>query len=102
MTERAALLYREFVPKDSVESRFVTDTARCVPAHQKNGKAKRAKAPAAPADLEEYADRFALKVDIPGVNANAAEITLEQGILTISGQRGKDFSEKDVQSVRME
>jgi HSP20 family protein len=55
-----------------------------------------------PADVEEYADRFVLKVDIPGVNANAVEITLEQGILSISGQREKEVSEKDIQSVRIE
>jgi len=47
-----------------------------------------------PADVEEYADRFVLKVDIPGVNANAVEITLEQGILSITGQREKDVSER--------
>ena len=55
-----------------------------------------------PADVEEYADRFVLKVDIPGVNANAVEITLEQGILSITGQREKDVFEKDVQGVRTE
>ena len=55
-----------------------------------------------PADVEEYADRFVLKVDIPGVNANAVEITLEQGILSITGQREKDVSEKEVQGMRIE
>lgn len=38
-------------------------------------------------DINEYADRFELYVDIPGVNPSSVELTLEDGILTLSGER---------------
>jgi HSP20 family protein len=40
------------------------------------------------ADIEEYDDRFELFVDLPGVPANAVDITLESGVLTLAGERG--------------
>ena len=49
------------------------------------------------ADIEEYADRFVLKLDVPGVDLAAVEITLDKGLLTLSGERAKDASGKDVQ-----
>lgn len=54
------------------------------------------------ADIEEYADRFVLKMDIPGVDVNTVEITLEQGILAIVGDRPKDHAERDIQRGRIE
>ena len=39
------------------------------------------------ADVEEYEDRFELFVDLPGVAADDVEITLEAGVLTLSGER---------------
>jgi HSP20 family protein len=38
-------------------------------------------------DIHEYPDRFELYVDIPGVNPNSVELTLEDGILALSGER---------------
>ena len=55
-----------------------------------------------PADIEEYADRFIMKIDIPGVDVGAVEITLEQGILTVVGNRPKDRAENDLQRGRIE
>jgi len=55
-----------------------------------------------PADVEEYPDRFVLKLDVPGVNAAAIEITLENGLLAISGLREQDAGEKDVERARRE
>jgi HSP20 family protein len=55
-----------------------------------------------PADIEEYADRFVLKIDIPGVDPSSVDITLEQGILTVAGDRPKDIAEKDLQRGRIE
>ena len=55
-----------------------------------------------PADIEEYADRFIMKIDIPGVDVGAMEITLEQGILTVVGNRPKDRAENDLQRGRIE
>jgi HSP20 family protein len=38
-------------------------------------------------DIHEYADRFALFVDLPGVDPSQVEITLTNGVLTLSGER---------------
>jgi HSP20 family protein len=40
-------------------------------------------------DIEEYGDRFVLYVDLPGVDPQAVEITLDNGVLTLSGERTK-------------
>lgn len=39
------------------------------------------------ADIHEYDDRFQLYLDLPGVDPSAVDITLERGVLTISGER---------------
>jgi HSP20 family protein len=41
----------------------------------------------APVDITEYADRFELAVDLPGVDPDKVDITLEDGVLSISGER---------------
>lgn len=38
-------------------------------------------------DIHDYVDRFELYVDLPGVDANSVELTLEEGVLTIQGER---------------
>lgn len=38
-------------------------------------------------DIHEYNDRFALFVDLPGVDPSQVEITLANGVLTLSGER---------------
>jgi HSP20 family protein len=38
-------------------------------------------------DIREYADRFELLVDLPGVDPKAVEITLDNGVLTLAGER---------------
>src|SRR3984885_9951617 len=38
-------------------------------------------------DIHEYADRFELYVDLPGVDPARVELTLDGGILTLSGER---------------
>lgn len=45
-------------------------------------------------DVHEYADRFEFYVDIPGVDPNKVELTLEGGILTLSGRREELRSDK--------
>ena len=55
-----------------------------------------------PADVEEYTDRFVLKLDVPGVNLSAIDITLDQGVLSISGQREKETRSSDVERSRNE
>jgi HSP20 family protein len=38
-------------------------------------------------DIEEYGDRFVLYADVPGVDPSTIELTLEGGVLTMSGNR---------------
>ena len=52
-----------------------------------------------PADIAEYKDRWVLKFDVPGVNASAIDITLENAVLTISGEREKESADGDASVV---
>jgi len=54
-----------------------------------------------PADVAEYADRFVLQFDVPGVNVSAINITLDQGVLTIGGERTRE-SGTDAERSRIE
>ena len=38
-------------------------------------------------DINEFDDRFQLYVDVPGVHPDNVEITLDSGVLTITGER---------------
>lgn len=40
-------------------------------------------------DIEEHADKYVLHADVPGVDPAAIDITLENGVLTLSGSREK-------------
>ena len=55
-------------------------------------------------DIHEYPDRFALFVDLPGVDPSQVEITLANGVLTLSGQRTteKPVGEQSDVAVRVE
>jgi len=55
-----------------------------------------------PADIAEYNDRFVLQLDVPGVNVSAIDITLDQGVLTISGNREKEVASKEIDRMRLE
>ncbi len=43
-----------------------------------------------PVDIREYADRFELSVDLPGVDPEKVDITLEDGVLSLSGERSPE------------
>jgi HSP20 family protein len=45
-------------------------------------------------DIHEYGDRFELYVDVPGIEASAVELTLEDGVLTLSGQRSVEANSR--------
>jgi HSP20 family protein len=53
-------------------------------------------------DIEEHADKYVLHADVPGVDPSAIEITLENGVLTLSGSREKVVEQKGVESRRVE
>ena len=42
-----------------------------------------------PVDIHEYKDRFEFYVDAPGVDPDNIELTLEGGVLTLSGERSE-------------
>ena len=41
-------------------------------------------------DVREYSDRFQLLLDVPGVEPKEVEITLDGGVLTVSGNRTEE------------
>ena len=41
-------------------------------------------------DVREYSDRFQLLLDVPGVDPKDVEITLDGGVLTVSGNRPEE------------
>ena len=53
------------------------------------------------ADIVEYGDRFVLKFDVPGVNPGAIDITLDNGVLTISGERAAEAAEAGIERSRL-
>jgi HSP20 family protein len=55
-----------------------------------------------PADIAEFKDRFVLRFDVPGVNTEAIDITLEQGVLTVSGTRQRDIPNGEAERTRIE
>lgn len=55
-----------------------------------------------PADVAEFGDRFVLKLDVPGVGIDAIEITLDQGVLAISGERGQKEVTEGLERSRVE
>ena len=52
-----------------------------------------------PVDIQEFDTRFQLYVDVPGVDPNAVEITLDNGVLTISGERAVPAAPEDEQLI---
>ena len=47
-----------------------------------------------PVDIHEYTDRFEFYIDAPGVDPEKIELTLEGGVLTLSGERSQSGTEK--------
>jgi HSP20 family protein len=53
-------------------------------------------------DIEEYADKFVLYADVPGVDPKSIEVTLEKGVLTLAGNREKAVEAAGVEARRVE
>jgi HSP20 family protein len=45
-------------------------------------------------DIVEEKERFVLRADIPGVNAEDITVNMEKGVLSLSGERHKESSEE--------
>lgn len=57
---------------------------------------------APPVDIEEYGDRFVIHADVPGIDPAGIEITLEKGVLTLSGSRELAVEQTGVERKRSE
>jgi HSP20 family protein len=57
-----------------------------------------------PVDIHEFANRFELYVDLPGVDPSEVELTLDGGVLTLSGNRHEQVAKsgEDLQGRRIE
>ncbi|RMD69391.1 MAG: Hsp20/alpha crystallin family protein [Gammaproteobacteria bacterium] len=53
-------------------------------------------------DIKEEPDRFIVYMDVPGVNPKDIEISMEEGVLTIKGQRPVESEEEQAKYTRME
>ena len=49
-----------------------------------------------PVDIYEHDDRFQLYMDLPGVDPASVDITLEDGVLTVTGERAHFTGPRDV------
>ena len=49
-----------------------------------------------PVDIYEHDDRFQLYMDLPGVDPASVDITLEGGVLTVTGERAHFTGPRDV------
>lgn len=55
-----------------------------------------------PVDIEEYADRFVIYADVPGVDPASIDVTLEKGVLTLSGTRPQAVEQQGIERRRSE
>ena len=53
-------------------------------------------------DVVEEKDQYVLKADLPGINKEDIKVSLESGILTITGERKAETEDKDKQVHRVE
>jgi HSP20 family protein len=55
-----------------------------------------------PVDIKEEEDRFLIIADLPGVDPKDIEITMENGVLTLKGQRAAEKKEETEKYKRIE
>jgi len=65
------------------------------PGYRGNGETGLSASDWAPAvDIREEPDAFVLSADVPGVDPKDIEVTMEQGVLTLKGERAHDKEEE--------
>lgn len=55
-----------------------------------------------PVDVREEKDNYVVEMDLPGIERQDVEVTFENDVLTISGERKSELEEKDSRSHRRE
>ena len=53
-------------------------------------------------DIYEDQEKFLFKVELPGLKANEVQVSLENNILTLSGERKNEFADKKQGQLRVE
>lgn len=53
-------------------------------------------------DVVEYDDRYELQADLPGIDPASVDITLDDGQLTLAGERPRPAADEHVQQQRLE
>jgi len=53
-------------------------------------------------DVKERADAYSIEVDLPGVDPAEVKVTLENSVLSISGERKREHQEKGTHQYRYE
>lgn len=53
-------------------------------------------------DIKEEAERFVIRADVPGVDPKDIEVSMEDGVLTLSGERKSESREEDAGWTRVE
>ncbi|MDB5970939.1 MAG: Hsp20/alpha crystallin family protein [Hydrocarboniphaga sp.] len=87
----------------SVNHEFLNEVSRLLDRNSANDASTSATADwAPPVDIEEYADKFVLTADVPGVDPATIEVTLEKGVLTLSGSRAAAVEQQGVERRRSE
>lgn len=51
--------------------------------------------PAAPMDAYRHGDHFVVEIDVPGVDPDAIDLTVEKNVLTVTATRERTFAEGD-------
>lgn len=51
--------------------------------------------PATPMDAYRHGDHFVVQIDLPGVDPDAIDLTVDQNVLTVTATRERSFAEAD-------
>ena len=92
--------WEPFRDVDDVFDRFVAETLRRWPRHAAEGRAALDWAPAA--DVSETEAEYLIKADLPEVRKEDLSITVQDGVLTLSGERRQEVRAENEKVHRVE
>jgi len=92
--------WEPFRDVDDVFDRFFAETMRRWPHHAVEGRAAQEWAPAA--DVSETEGEYLIKADLPEVRKEDMNITVQDGVLTLSGERRQEQREETEKLHRIE
>jgi HSP20 family protein len=92
--------WEPFRDVDDVFDRFVAETLRRWPRQAAEGQAALDRAPAA--DVSETEGEYLIKADLPEVRKEDVSITVQDGVLTLSGERRQEVRAENEKVHRIE